>query len=138
MATFDACSMLRQAFGTTEDKAIDFKALDGSVHRWTFVGGGAFLNSEWQRYLIELSEWASDAKKVEGDESAQMALITGLREAQKRFARAWKAQVKSEDGSASEWIDAYIGNIQWSVAVINGLLTELGLNEPASKEAKSA
>ena len=46
-----------------------------------------------------------------------------------RFKRAWKANVKCDDNSPSEWIDQNLGNLTYSTQVLSKLMTAIAGND---------
>lgn len=109
-------------FGKAKPVAVDFVTLDGKTHRWVFTGGGQFLLTEYQRYALELVPFSDDLQKAGDDAESISKVIKELRPAMKRFTRAWKANVKSDDGSSDEWIDQNLSNFTYSTAVLTNLM----------------
>lgn len=122
---FSEQAQVDSLFGKAEPKAVDFITLDGKSHRWEFTGGGKFLLSEYQRYALELLPFSDDLQKAGNDTESLSAAVKELRPAMARFARAWKANVKSDDGSSDEWIDQNLANFTYSTAVLTNLMNAL-------------
>lgn len=122
---FDEKSEINNLFGKADDVAVDFTTLDGKTHRWAFTGGGKFLLTEFQRYALELVPFADDMQKAGDDAKALGNIIRGLKPAMARFKRAWKANVKCDDDSPSEWIEQNLGNLAYSTQVLSKLMTAI-------------
>lgn len=122
---FDEKSEINNLFGKADDVAVDFTTLDGKTHRWVFTGGGKFLLTEFQRYALELVPFTDDMQKAGDDAKALGNIIRELKPAMARFKRAWKANVKCDDDSPSEWIEQNLGNLAYSTQVLSKLMTAI-------------
>lgn len=126
---FDEKSEINNLFGKADDVAVDFTTLDGKTHRWVFTGGGRFLLTEFQRYALELVPFTDDMQKAGDDAKALGNIVRELKPAMARFKRAWKANVKCDDNSPSEWIDQNLGNLTYSTQVLSKLMTAIAGND---------
>ena len=126
---FDEKSEINNLFGKADDVAVDFTTLDGKTHRWVFTGGGRFLLTEFQRYALELVPFTDDMQKAEDDAKALGNIVRELKPAMERFKRAWKANVKCDDNSPSEWIDQNLGNLTYSTQVLSKIMTAIAGND---------
>ena len=126
---FDEKSEINNLFGKADDVAVDFTTLDGKTHRWVFPGGGRFLLTEFQRYALELVPFTDDMQKAGDDAKALGNIVRELKPAMARFKRAWKANVKCDDNSPSEWIDQNLGNLTYSTQVLSKLMTAIAGND---------
>jgi len=126
---FDEKSEINNLFGKADDVAVDFTTLDGKTHRWVFTGGGRFLLTEFQRYALELVPFTDDMQKADDDAKALGNIVRELKPAMERFKRAWKANVKCDDNSPSEWIDQNLGNLTYSTQVLSKLMTAIAGND---------
>lgn len=125
---FDEKSEINSLFGKADDVAVDFITLDGKTHRWVFPGGGRFLLTEFQRYALELVPFTDDMQKAGDDAKALGNIVRELKPAMERFKRAWKANVKCDDNSASEWIEQNLSNLTYSTQVLSKLMTAIAGN----------
>ena len=126
---FDEKSEINNLFGKADDVAVDFTTLDGKTHRWVFPGDGRFLLTEAQRYALALAPFADDMQKAGDDAKALGNIVRELKPAMARFKRAWKANVKCDDNSPSEWIDQNLGNLTYSTQVLSKLMTAIASND---------
>ena len=126
---FDEKSEINNLFGKADDVPVDFTTLDGKTHRWVFTGGGRFLLTEFQRYALELVPFTDDMQKAEDDAKALGNIVRELKPAMARFTRAWKANVKCDDNSPSEWIDQNLGNLTYSTQVLSKIMTAIAGND---------
>ena len=126
---FDEKSEINNLFGKADDVPVDFTTLDGKTHRWVFTGGGRFLLTEFQRYALEIVPFTDDIQKAGDDAKALGNIVRELKPAMARFTRAWKANVKCDDNSPSEWIDQNLGNLTYSTQVLSKIMTAIAGND---------
>ena len=126
---FDEKSEINNLFGKADDVPVDFTTLDGKTHRWVFTGGGRFLLTEFQRYALEIVPFTDDIQKAGDDAKALGNIVRELKPAMARFKRAWKANVKCDDNSPSEWIDQNLGNLTYSTQVLSKIMTAIAGND---------
>lgn len=126
---FDEKSEINNLFGKADDVPVDFTTLDGKTHRWVFTGGGRFLLTEFQRYALEIVPFTDDIQKAGDDAKALGNIVRELKPAMARFTRAWKANVKCDDDSPSEWIDQNLGNLTYSTQVLSKIMTAIAGND---------
>lgn len=126
---FDEKSEIDNLFGKADDVPVDFITLDGKTHRWVFTGGGRFLLTEFQRYALEIVPFTDDIQKAGDDAKALGNIVRKLKPAMARFTRAWKANVKCDDNSPSEWIEQNLSNLTYSTQVLSKIMTAIAGND---------
>ena len=122
---FNANKVYSDYMAKQPDTAVTVTLEDGE-HNWTVRNSGAFLQSELLRFqseMLQIQKLTSDAEDASGEEQQQVLEI--FNSSVNRLVDAFKEQVKSDDGSASKWIDENRNDMQKLAVVLGGLVSAI-------------
>lgn len=122
---FNANKVYSDYMAKQPDTAVTVTLEDGE-HNWTVRNSGAFLQSELLRFqseMLQIQKLTADAKDASGEEQQQVLEI--FSSSVNRLVDAFKEQVKSDDGSATKWIDENRNDMQKLAVVLGGLVSAI-------------
>lgn len=122
---FNANKVYKDYMSKQPDTAVTVTLEDGD-HNWTVRNSGAFLQSELLRFqseMLQIQKLTSDAESATTEEQQQVLEI--FNSSVNRLVDAFKEQVKSDDGSASKWIDENRNDMQKLAVVLGGLVSAI-------------
>ena len=122
---FNANKVYSDYMAKQPDTAVTVTLEDGD-HEWNVRNSGAFLQSELLRFqseMLQIQKLTSDAEDASGEEQQQVLEI--FNSSVNRLVDAFKEQVKSDDGSASKWIDENRNDMQKLAVVLGGLVSAI-------------
>uniref|UniRef100_UPI003FF06C1A hypothetical protein n=1 Tax=Alloprevotella sp. TaxID=1872471 RepID=UPI003FF06C1A len=122
---FNANKVYSDYMAKQPDTAVTVTLEDGD-HEWNVRNSGAFLQSELLRFqseMLQIQKLTSDAEDATSEEQQQVLEI--FNSSVNRLVDAFKEQVKSDDGSASKWIDENRNDMQKLAVVLGGLVSAI-------------
>ena len=122
---FNANKVYNDYMAKQPDTAVTVTLEDGD-HEWNVRNSGAFLQSELLRFqseMLQIQKLTSDAEDASGEEQQQVLEI--FNSSVNRLVDAFKEQVKSDDGSATKWIDENRNDMQKLAVVLGGLVSAI-------------
>ena len=122
---FNASKVYNDYMAKQPDTAVTVTLEDGD-HEWNVRNSGAFLQSELLRFqseMLQIQKLTSDAEDASGEEQQQVLEI--FNSSVNRLVDAFKEQVKSDDGSATKWIDENRNDMQKLAVVLGGLVSAI-------------
>lgn len=122
---FNANKVYSDYMAKQPDTAVTVTLEDGD-HEWNVRNSGAFLQSELLRFqseMLQIQKLTADAKDASGEEQQQVLEI--FSSSVNRLVDAFKEQVKSDDGSATKWIDENRNDMQKLAVVLGGLVSAI-------------
>ena len=122
---FNAAKTYTDFMKQQPDTVVEVELEDGK-HKWTVKNGAAFLQSELLRFqgeMMQIQKLTSEAEKA--DEATQKQVVTIFNSSVNRLIDAFKEQVKSDDGSASAWIETNRNDMQKLAVVLSGLVAAI-------------
>lgn len=122
---FNANKVYSDYMAKQPDTAVTVTLEDGD-HEWNVRNSGAFLQSELLRFqseMLQIQKLTSDAEDASGEEQQQVLEI--FSSSVNRLVDAFKEQVKSDDGSATKWIDENRNDMQKLAVVLGGLVSAI-------------
>ena len=122
---FNANKVYNDYMAKQPDTAVTVTLEDGE-HDWTVRNSGAFLQSEllhFQDDMLQIQKLTNDAEDATSEEQQQVLEI--FNSSVNRLVDAFKEQVKSDDGSASKWIDENRNDMQKLAVVLGGLVSAI-------------
>lgn len=122
---FNANKVYNDYMAKQPDTAVTVTLEDGD-HEWNVRNSGAFLQSELLRFqseMLQIQKLTSDAEDATSEEQQQVLEI--FNSSVNRLVDAFKEQVKSDDGSATKWIDENRNDMQKLAVVLGGLVSAI-------------
>lgn len=122
---FNANKVYSDYMAKQPDTAVTVTLEDGD-HEWNVRNSGAFLQSELLRFqseMLQIQKLTSDAEDATSEEQQQVLEI--FNSSVNRLVDAFKEQVKSDDGSATKWIDENRNDMQKLAVVLGGLVSAI-------------
>lgn len=104
-------------------------AIDGADHTWVVKNSGKFLKSEFTRYCMQIRGMEDIVKAAENDPDSAKKVEESFRQAMNRFENAFKAQVRSGDGSSDTWIEEMSTQQDVLIAIVSKLIDAVGNEE---------